>query len=229
LSPRPTSTSTPGPSVPVQNHALLGDCRHTFTNTIFGGADLRSSSLGGRSEAGRENTFRSVDFTRTDLRGAAFGTGDMTGCAFCDAKLKRVNFGGARFKDCTFSDLLDEVIFNRLDFLYKDALPNEMKNVSFADARFRFVEFRKLDMADVVWPTASGHLVVDDYRATLECAIARLTAVGSEVAKRAAGLLAHYLKWAGDQQMTSVITAQELSEPGQWDLVLKALAECSGI
>jgi len=199
----------------------------SFTDTRFQDVDFRHAALGGLAQDGRRNSFRNVELVRTDLRGAAFISADIIGCQFLEANLRQVDFGGTRFEDCTFSGLLDETIFTQHGWGREDLPANEMKNVSFADARFRFVEFRKLDMDRVEWPRAADHVLVRNYRATLDCMIERLEARGTKAAAGVASHMAHARKWAGDNQMTGVICPSDFLQLGEWELALEVLAECA--
>ena len=201
----------------------------SFRDTRFEDVDLRHAALGGLSQDGRRNLFSNVELVRTDLRGAAFISANIVGCRFLDANLKQVNFAGTCFEDCTFSGLLDETSFDPQRFGYQHLPANEMKNVSFANARFRCVDFRKLDMDRVEWPRASDHVLVRNYRATLDCMIERLTARGDTAATRVASRMEHARKWAGDRQQTGVFCPDDFFEPGHWELALEVLAECSAL
>lgn len=201
--------------------------RTTFANCRLVDVDLRRSSLGAVDKSGLANTFRGVELVRVNMRENQFISAVMTDCQFRDCDLKTVNFDGTRFERCTFSGLLDEVQFYPHPFGEEHLPRNEMKDVSFADARFRFVEFRKLDMEHVVWPTAEDHIVVRNYRATLACMAKRLAALGTKLGTRAANSLMFKLKWAGDHQKTGVLTPTSFPQEGEWEAVLQALAECA--
>ena len=201
--------------------------RTTFQRTRLCDVDLRRSSLGAVDDSGGHNTFRDVEFIRVDLRENGMAAAQMTDCRFADCNLRRVNFGGTRFERCTFSGLLDEVQFYAQEFGYEHLPRNEMKDVSFADARFRYVEFRKLDMDNVVWPTAADHIIVQNYRATITCMAKRLEALGTTPGSLASKKMKFLLRWAGDHQRTGILEKDSFSRPGEWELILQALAECA--
>jgi uncharacterized protein YjbI with pentapeptide repeats len=201
--------------------------RTTFEQTRLCDVDLRRSAFGAVDDSGGHNTFRGVEFVRADLREIAMSAAEMTDCRFVDCNLHRVDFGGTRFERCTFSGLLDEVQFYAQEFGYEHLPRNEMKDISFADARFRYVEFRKLDMEDVVWPTAPDHVIVQNYRATLACMAKRLDALGTKPGSLASKRMTFLLRWAGDHQRVGVLPKESFPRPGEWELILQALAQCA--
>jgi uncharacterized protein YjbI with pentapeptide repeats len=209
------------------NLQALGIWRTTFQNTRLCDVDLRRSGLGAVDDTGGHNTFRDVELVRVDFRESGITAAEMTDCRFVDCNLRRVNFGGTRFARCTFSGLLDEVQFYAQEFGYEHLPRNEMKHVSFADARFRYAEFRKLDMDDVVWPTAADHIIVQNYRATLACMAKRLDALGTTPGSLASKRMKFLLRWAGDHQKTGVLPKESFPRPGEWELIRQALAECA--
>ena len=205
----------------------LGIWRTTFQHTRLCDVDLRRSGLGAADDSGGHNTFRDVELVRVDFRETAITAAEMTGCRFVDCNLYRVRFGGTRFERCTFSGLLDEVQFGA-QAIGREHLPrNEMKDISFADARFRYVEFRKLDMDNVIWPTAPDHIIVQNYRATLASMAKRLEALGTNPGSLASKRLKFLLRWAGDHQRIGVLPKESYPRPGEWELILQALAECA--
>lgn len=199
----------------------------TVQRTRLCDVDLRRSSLGAVDDSGGHNTFRDVEFLRVNLRDNGVTAAEMTDCRFVDCDLYRVRFGGTRFERCTFSGLVDEVQFGA-QAIGREHLPrNEMKDVSFADARFRYVEFRKLDMDNAVWPTAEDHIIVQNYRATITCMAKRLEALGTTPGSLASKKMKFLLRWAGDHQRTGTLEKDSFSRPGEWELILQALADCA--
>lgn len=181
----------------------------TFESCSFKGVDFREAALGGVIERKR-NTFRKVDFTGADLRQTAFVAAEFVSCLFRDSKLTKVNFGGSSFSDCIFEGQLREVCFNRTAFGNESLPPNEMSRVDFSGALLRLVEFRGLDMDSVRFPNNKDHIIVDDYRATLDRLLRTLhsrTDVGS---KKLAAVLAISRKWAGSKQRRGVLNRNDL-------------------
>jgi uncharacterized protein YjbI with pentapeptide repeats len=181
----------------------------TIRRCSFRKTDLRGSALGSVDGAKR-NVLEDLSFIETDLRGTVYQSADITRCTFVRCKLKKVDFQGSVFTHCTFEGDLDEVLFYRHGFRGEAFPPNEMRGVDFSNALFTNVEFRKLDMADVRWPTEEDHLVVTDYVANLERAIAELDTFSGDAARRTRAILAHKLKWAGPAQQTGVIRLRDL-------------------
>src|SRR5207253_8913943 len=114
------------------NDCVFDECRchdwrvwgTTFEGCTFREADLRDAALGAVSGR-RRNIFRTVDFTKTDLRQTAFVAAEFIGCLFKQCNLTKVNFGGSSFTDCVFEGELREVCFNRTAFGNESLAPNE--------------------------------------------------------------------------------------------------------
>jgi hypothetical protein len=177
----------------------------------FTRADLRKSALGGLMGAKR-NEFREVQFVETDLRQTAFTAAKFEGCVFENARLDRVDFQGSEFARCTFVGTLQEVAFARRAFRVEGTPENQMKGVDFSRASLRSVEFRDLDLGDVVFPTDADHLVVEPYRPTLDAAISELEQRDAEEWKALRAYLIAYRKRAGPNQRRGVFNRAELKE-----------------
>jgi uncharacterized protein YjbI with pentapeptide repeats len=197
----------------------------TIRNCSFRGADLRGSALGG-IDNGKRNSFQKVDFTKADLRRTAHGSADMTACVFINANLSKVDFQGTIFVDCTFAGELREVLFYRHAFRGEAFPPNEMKGVDFRRARFRYVEFRGLDMDDVQWPEDSDHVVVENYKVALDRMLEFVRHRSDTPAQVIASTLELDRKWAGPNQRRGVINKADLLEAGDPALVTDLLQVC---
>lgn len=173
-------------------------------NTSFVAASLREAALGTAGELGI-NTFENVDFSRAKMGRSAWFVAKVDGCKFDG--LKDVDFKGTQFSNCSFDGTISDVSFQKTTNLVDAARfgSNEMKNVDFSNAKFSWVEFRDLDLDEVTWPVDDDHLVVDDYRRSLERAIAWLHARGDEGAERVASLLERRLSFAGARQQRGVV------------------------
>jgi len=173
-------------------------------NTSFVAASLREAALGTAGELGI-NTFENVDFSRAKMGRSAWFVAKVDGCKFDG--LKDVDFKGTQFSNCSFDGTISDVSFQKTTNLVDAARfgSNEMKNVDFSNAKFSWVEFRDLDLDEVTWPVDDDHLVVDDYRRSLERAIAWLHARGDEGAERGASLLERQLSFAGARQQRGML------------------------
>ncbi len=191
----------------------------SINNSSFRGTDLRDSSLGGVSD-GRANTFVGVDFLSADLRGSFHSCAEYRDCRFKNTRLKKVGFQGSRFVDCTFEGELREVCFNRADTQYNSFPPNYMIRVDFSRAKLRLVEFRELELNDVALPADEDHIILDEYRPTLERLIKVFTADESDLpARQIAAGFRHKLRWAGAKQKRGVLNKLDIQEVGGEDLV----------
>lgn len=139
----------------------------TVERCRFCETDLRHAALGGLVEK-RRNTFREVEFERTDLRGSAYLAAEFIGCRFVNSKLKGVNFRQSSFEDCRFEGRLAEVCFSR-DWLGREDVPfNDMRRIDMTRAELRFVEFRNLGLEGVDLPRDDDHVVIGGCPASLD-------------------------------------------------------------
>lgn len=185
----------------------------TFEGCRFREADLREAALGGVI-GGKVNIFRNVAFIETDFRQTAFSAAQFVGCAFENCNLTKVNFGGSSFTDCVFEGELREVCFNRTAFGYESLKPNEMAGVDFSRAVLRMTEFRCLNMENVRFPADNGHIIVDDYPATLDNLIQVFESRTDMGSKGLVVDLTMLRKWAGSKQRRGVLNKKDLIEFG---------------
>lgn len=202
-----------------QNWGLWGT---VLTRCRFRRTDLRQACLGGLSGT-RQCAYHKVDFSDADLRGIACSGAEFAECVFRNTKLTRVNFGGSSFTDCLFEGDLDEVCFNRTAFRKEWLPPNEMKRVDLRRARLRYVEFRGLDMADVLFPEDEDHVIVDDYPATLDRLIEIFEADADIRFRALAAGLTVYRKWAGKNQQRGVLNTNDFFEDPDPEAVQRVL------
>lgn len=195
-------------------------------NTTFRGADLRDSALGA-VENGKRNSFKRVDFTKADLRQTSHGSADMVECIFVDTKLAKVDFHGTVFENCIFSGELNEVLFYRYNFRGEAYPPNEMKGVDFRHATLRYVEFRELDMNDVKWPEDSEHIILKNYKASLDKMLNALKLRSDVSSRRLTAILGMMRKWAGPNQAQGILSKAELVGAGGEELVAELLRLCT--
>jgi uncharacterized protein YjbI with pentapeptide repeats len=198
---------------------IFDDCRcqdwrvwkTEFVRCSFRAADLRSSALGPVQD-NRQNRFVSVDFTGTDLRRTSYQSAVFTGCAFRNAQLDKVDFQGSCFKDCVFEGELRETLFYNLGFRQEHLPPNQMAHVDFSRASLHSVEFRRLDMAEVKWPADDRHVIIEDYPATLDRMLARLSQKDDPASRGLRAYLGVLRKWAGPRQRCGVVNLHEISD-----------------
>src|ERR1041385_6137307 len=194
--------------------------RTTVSNTSFRKTDLRKSVLGGVSpRETTRNSFRSIDFTKADLRKTVYVSADMIDCLFAETNLTKVDFQGTIFKNCVFSGPLNEVIFYRNDFQGERFPPNEMKGVDFQGATFHHVEFRNLNMNEVKWPESNQHIVLSNYKACLKKMIEALSNRTDVQSKKLQAILKTKLKWAGHNQREGVLSKLDLLEHSSEELI----------
>jgi len=134
-------------------------------------ADLRDAALGGA--IGRTaNRYSRVDFTRANLTNAGHSFEEYEDCDFSHARLKEVNFDGARFRRCRFAGVLDSVLFRlhpantplplgpwekRVD---PKSFANPMEQVDYSNAELRGVDFDGVDLSTCLFPADGNHLVI---------------------------------------------------------------------
>jgi len=214
----------------VFDHA---DCRgwrawqSAASHCDFRGADLRGAALGAIQD-NQQNLFSDVDFSRADFRGATFTAAKFVRCKFSDAKLEKVNFGGSAFVDCTFEGTLTEVIFNRTAFNAPKLPANEMTNVDFRRAKFKFVEFRGVSGDSILWPDDPNHLIVANFRTVLDALIREFEGESAVSYKALVAVLRMEKKWSPASQKTGVLSRADVLELAggcAWDRVLATVAK----
>ena len=137
------------------------------------------------------------------------------------------------FVRCRFAGDLKDVIFWDHGFRTGKAAPNRMEDVDFGDAPLRFVEFRRLDLDRVTFPSSPEHLVVRAYRRTLDCALGAVERVDNPPGRRARALVEHRRKWSGPHQETGVFYLSDLGEneaDAAWlaDILRRCESACLG-
>lgn len=196
-------------------------------DTTFRGANLRTASLGAAKWTSR-NSYINVDFSEADMRGTAYSSAEFVGCVFRNTKLDKVNFQGSSFIDCVFEGELNEVIFNRKGFDAPRVAPNEMKRVDFSRAELKTVEFRELNLEDVIFPENDKHIIVNNYIETLDRILEKLNSCTDLSSKAAAGYIGVYRRWAGSNQKRGIFHKDELMKDLSADtvgLILETIEE----
>jgi hypothetical protein len=136
----------------------------------------------------------------------------MTDCKFLDTKLSKVDFQGTTFKNCVFKGELEEVLFYRQAFRGEAFPANDMKGVDLRYAKLRHVEFRGLDMSDVMWPKDDDHIIIDDYTAVLDRLLNALKGRTDVASRKLSVVLTMKRKWAGPNQKRGVLNKPDLLE-----------------
>jgi uncharacterized protein YjbI with pentapeptide repeats len=202
------------------------------TDTSFVGADLRKAVLGAWYE-GRGNLYRRVNFSSANLRSIVCPAATFVDCDLGDAQLTKVDFQSSSFIRCRFAGLLREVTFYDHGFKTGKPDPNLMEDVDFSEAELRMVEFRRLDLDRVKFPTSTDHLTVHHYRCVLERAVRELHTDANW--KGLCAVMELMLKWAGPRQEQGVFNRRdfvEMADEGEAEFAVSLLrrleAECAG-
>jgi uncharacterized protein YjbI with pentapeptide repeats len=192
-----------------------------FANANLGGAVL------GAVDGERRSFYRSVDFTKADLRGIISSEASFVDCNFSSARLEGIDFQSSRFVRCRFAGPIKNVIFWDRGFGPTHSEINRMEDVDFSAATLSAVEFRRLDLDRVNLPSSSQNIIVHLYRQTLDRAIQEVADLDTAAAKRARGMLMHLRKWSGPNQEVGVINPVDLGGPkSDADWFATLLREC---
>ena len=197
----------------------------------FVGTDLRRSAIG-PWHAGRGNIYERVNFTRADLRQISCPAATFVDCDFSNARLERVDFQSSGFVRVRFAGELREVIFWDRGLNIGKPETNPMKDVDFTDARFKGVEFRRLNLESVTFPTSDGHLVISNYPCVIERALETLRGDNSLTARLLRATFEIREKWIGPKQNVGVFSLADFDEPGEAEfaqtLLLELERDCAG-
>lgn len=198
------------------SHTLSSDWRCfglSVRESEFSNVDFRNSVLAPGDDS-KITYFEDVTFKRVDFRRTTFVNVGFQSCRFHSCKLDGVDFAGSTFSDVSFEGTLNQVIFNR-HWPAQSRLPeNSMCRVDFSAATLKSVEFRDLDLEDVLLPLSREHLIVQDYRTRLNLALEMLRSTESSDHQALAAYLAVYLKWAGRKQNRGVLYLPDLEKFG---------------
>ncbi|HJZ94929.1 MAG TPA: pentapeptide repeat-containing protein [Candidatus Solibacter sp.] len=133
-------------------------------------------------------------------------------CCFCHTNLYRVDFQGSVFANCIFEGELRQTVFARQAFQGESLPPNEMVDVDFSRASLRDVEFRELDLDRVRFPEDGNHVVVQNWRETLDRLIGLLSTRGQPEWRGLVAVLQFERKWIGPNQRQGVLNKVDLEE-----------------
>ena len=93
-----------------------------------------------------------------------------------------------------------------------------MQDVDFTNARFRGVEFRRLNLESVRFPKSDDHLVIRNYPCVVERALDRLRGDDSLPARLLRATLEVRAKWIGPTQEVGIFSLADFDEPGEAEL-----------
>ena len=96
-------------------------------------------------------------------------------CLFRHTKLVKIDFQTSTFADCRFEGALKDVLFHRQAFKGERFPPNDMVNVDFTAAKLHDVGFRNLVLDRVRFPDDAEHVVIKNFAAAMDQAIAALS------------------------------------------------------
>lgn len=168
----------------VMDRARLPDLR--MWDSHWRKCSLRGTRLDGSMSGttplwrrSRTTSWTQVDFTGADLRDTAHGYESYTDCDFSRARLKEVDFQGARHVRSRFAGPVEDVYFFRRP---QGGLPvgpvNEMLDVDFTDAQVIGCSFWGLDLGAVRLPSTEHHVLARPKVATAGRALELLSAIG---------------------------------------------------
>jgi hypothetical protein len=148
----------------------LADHGNRFQQCVFDRTKFRVAVLGYKGTEYEGCRFSNADFSRT-----AFIRPEFNDCQFVNCKLRGVDFNASSFVDCTFEGLLQDVWFRGGYGFPGDpdefgpARPNEMRNVSFANAELRDLHFSNhCDLSSVMLPLVGNYRRYSSWRTRLE-------------------------------------------------------------
>ena len=209
------------------NQATCRDLRlwgTTFRDCTFQETDLRDSALGPVHD-GKCNRFEGVVFDRTDMRGTSYQSAVFVNCRFDHAKLTKVDFQGSRFTQSVFRGELHEVLFYDRGFRGDALEANLMEKVDFSGAQLRWVQFRRLDLETVVFPSDDDHIIIPNYRAFLDYALRELQGASSLPDRVLFSVLQMERKWLGPRRSTGMLNRLDFLDRPEGNEVISRLRQ----
>lgn len=136
-----------------------------FEDTTFVGTDLRGATIGSRYKDGKRNSWRQVDFSEADLRGAVIQQAKLDVCVFSDTRLDGVQFVGCEISRSSFAGPLHRVVFDGRHLPGMEGPPPlELFDVDFSNATLDQVEFAGYTLRDVGLPPDPDLMVIPHIR-----------------------------------------------------------------
>ncbi|AQA15728.1 hypothetical protein BV401_40305 [Streptomyces malaysiensis subsp. malaysiensis] len=168
-----------------------------------------------------------VDFSGADLKTSFFSYSDFRGCDFSYADVDQLDFRSACFRDCRFAGSMRGTVFWDLPSNSEANDRNPMARVDFRDAALHFVEFRGLDMKDVLLPGGDEYIKVGQYPCVMRLAPDRLRALPGRNGNRAARLLEKQARWINSERNTGIWHEEDLaSSAEEGALIREVLRSC---
>jgi uncharacterized protein YjbI with pentapeptide repeats len=207
------------------DHATCRDLRMwgtTLRDCTFREADIRDSALGSVRD-GKFNRFEGVLFDHTDMRGTGYQSAVFVNCRFDHAKLTKVDFQGSRFSQSFFRGELREVLFYDHGFRGEALEANRMEKVDFSEAQLRWVQFRRLNLEAVVFPSDEDHIIIPNYRAFLDYVLRELKGASSRPDRVLFCLLQLEQKWLGPRRSTGILNRLNFLEDPEGNEIISRL------
>jgi uncharacterized protein YjbI with pentapeptide repeats len=155
--------------------------RSSVTGCSFTNAGLRGAAVG-TCDDGTGNTWRDVDFSRSDFRVGVSWAAQYEHCDFRDADLTDVRFEQCSFTRCIFGGELRNVLFDGRAVSGRPPSP-PLAEVDFRSARFDNVVFLGFDLTQAALPNDPDLRIVHRYQCSLERALALLAEQDSAPAR----------------------------------------------
>jgi uncharacterized protein YjbI with pentapeptide repeats len=195
-------------------------------------ASLREAAVGTWHES-RRNTWRQVDFTRSDFRVGTCWEALYEDCDFLAAKLTGVDFGQCAFTRCRFAGPIKDVLFDGRDLSPERPKPPQMTKVDFSAAVFSNVDFRGFDLEDITLPDDPDVRLLRRARCVARLGIQMLDGDNSMPSRMLRADLNNRLRGPGDSREATIYNRRDYMKSGGVDLTAltedilgRAEAEC---
>lgn len=184
-----------------------------FRDCSFQRAKLGRAVLGG-VENGVVPKYRNVDFSGADMKKSSYTAAVFEECCFRNAHLVAIDFQSSVFIKCLFVGELRDVSFHRHGSQGEHFPPNEMKDVDLSQARFRNVEFRRIDMRQARLPVDGDHLIMHDAASSLDNVIDAMAKSSDLASRQLHAYFSVYRKWLPSGKVQGVISLLDIQEIG---------------
>ena len=180
-----------------------------ITDTSFVDARLTYGALGTGPKY-RRNSWRRINFTHSDMRGAHFDSADISSADFSAANVDNVLFRHSKLNNVRFTGPMHEVLFENRDFVTDNSVGYPMKSVDFHNAEFYDVEFRGSHFEAVRFPSTQHQLLVTNFPLVAEHVIDLVKDDKSESAQGLRAILSLELGLPGKVDSVGVFTREDL-------------------
>ena len=191
----------------------------SVTRTSFRGADLRGMLLGNGT------AYRDCSFERADLRGTTSAKVTFEDVDFRGANLHEVEFPDSRFVRCRFGGQMYGTIFGG------EAPPDAIDGADFSEAETRYVDFRALNLRDVVPPGHPDNFVIENVREVLDALWREIEADPGHPMAWMDVMLEGWRGWLGPNQQIGIFHRSEFAledAPDQADTAIAILRRLEG-